>query len=549
MSFVHRAAIALVLLSLGAMATRATEYVAYDRSGDGVPDLTMPKPPPGGAYPPDWPKDGNHDGLIESGTAAAPRAGAITSLPDLEFELVWDSGTILNTIWTVAAGDANLNDLFDFAGASFAPNVIHLFEAAGGDYVEIWDSSANTPPGAYRDITFADTDDDDLGEILGGEVSTLGKVMLFEESGGGFDFVHDTIRESDFVDGRSVRSVLVSDTDLDGRQEVIVVTGGSSPTSGVVAIWEHSGAIGENTYTRVYEYTTVSYLFQATVGDSDNDSYPEIILGVGGFGGYPIHIRRIEYNPAASTWEHVMYTSSVIGLALTPHVADLDQDDENELAYGSSGFVVIYENAGANTYTPRFMTTEPLGGSVLSLADYPIGMPAVETLAAGSFDGDIGLWGYDAELDTFEQVYALSGIGGAVRGLGLADDEDDAREEMLPAISGAPDQVRVYRRVMDPAALGGGIAMESVLTLSGPNPVQHRARFHAARSVDRLHIHDAQGRVIRSLSIASGTAVWNGRDREGRAVPNGLYLVRAEASGLTGASLRRPRALPLLLVR
>ena len=39
--------------------------------------------------------------------------------------------------------------------------------------------------------------------------------------------------------------------------------------------------------------------------------------------------------------------------------------------------------------------------------------------------------------------------------------------------------------------------------------------------------------MLRRFESANGAAFWNGRDREGRIVPPGIYLARIEAGGLT----------------
>jgi hypothetical protein len=530
----------LLLALLPATAGAAGDR-AFDLDGDGTADLALPA----GLDPASYPDDRDGDGTLELGGPGAPAtAGAPAAvLPELDFQLVWDSGTTLSNVLGVEAGDADLDGAFDLAGAHFNPNVIYLYEADGqGGYAEVWNSAAlAAPPGSYCDFAFADTDGDGLGEIFGAEVSTLGKVMLFEESGGGgFAFVHDTIRESDPVGGRRLRKVLVSDTDLDGRLEVIVVAGGSAPSSsGLVSIWEHSGTVGQNVYTRVYAYTTVSYVFSGALGDSDNDGRPEVVLGLGGFGGFPINIRRIEYDPGQGTWVHTIFTSNVIGLPVGPHVADLDQDGAEELAYGSAGTIEIFESTGENAYAARFTTAEPLNGNVLEITSRTLSVPGTRTIAAGSFGGDLALWGYDSGLDTWDQVYSAPAIGGPIRGLVMADDGEDGFEELVPAVDAA-NQVRVYRRI--PAALGArsGAPPARAGLAAAPNPVAAFTRLTAGPTVARLAIHDASGRLVRRLDAAGGSAVWDARDEAGRAVARGVYWVRAEDDGA---------ALPLLVVR
>jgi hypothetical protein len=511
-------------------AVRSEGTVSVDLDADGVPDLAVPSHVYSGENVPDgWPADRDRDGDLEWSTSGHSGGDPGTDLPQIDFERVWDSGSILSTIWTVEAGDADLDGAFDFAGGHFNPNVIHLFESDGhGGYAEIWNSSEQTPPGAYRDIVFADTDMDGLGEILGAEVSTLGKVMLFEQSGDGFAFVHDDVRETDPSGDQRLQNLLLGDTNKNGLMEIIVVAGGSSPTNGLVSIWEHNGVVGENSYNRIHEYTTVSYLFHASLGDSDNDTWPEIILGLGGFGGNPLYIRRLEYDPAGETWVHTIFESSVTGLPLTPYVADLDEDGMYELAYGSSGtpaFAVVFENTGPNSYEPRFTTSEPMDGNILSLTSYSLSVPGTETFAAGSFEGDVGLWGYDSGLDDFQNVSSLPDLGGAVRGLELLDDGQDGVEELLPALAGPVDQIQVFRRTGSSSAHVEILDSGARGVVAAPNPVRSHVRFRTPPSVGSLLILDAAGRVVRHLQLEEGSARWDRRNARGERVTQGVYFV------------------------
>jgi hypothetical protein len=544
----------LVCAALPAALAAAVPELSFDTDADGVVDLT--ETPPGGASAPGGPPDRgllgdrDGDGRLERALRAAPPAPAQApaELTDMVFQLAWDSGSILSNVLCVEAGDADRDGLFDLAGTHFAPNVIHLFEADGaGSYTETWNSAAATPPASYRDLVFADTDGDGLGEILGGEVSTLGKVMLFEQGASGFEFLHDTVRETDLTGARRLRSVLVGDTDQDGRQEIVVATGGSNPTSGLVGIWEHSGAIGDNTYTRVYTYTTVSYLFRAALGDADNDGYPEIVLGLGGLGGHPLVIRRLEYDPGAGTWVHHQQTTGIVGLPLAPHVADLDGDGDRELAYGSAaggGFVVVFEHTGAETFAPVFVSGEVLGGNVLTLDTHATTVPATMSLAAGSFGGDVAIWSYDAGSGTYQQTASLFGLGAAVEQLALEDDGADGFEELVLALSGGVDQVQVYRRedsVGVPDA--GPVAAASARLVAAPNPCRAGARLAldgvvdggGARGDALLRIVDVHGRLVRQLALGTSGTRWDARDLAGERVASGVYWVMLETAGRAAA--------------
>jgi hypothetical protein len=164
-----------------------------------------------------------------------------------------------------------------------------------------------------------------------------------------------------------------------------------------------------------------------------------------------------------------------------------------------------------------------MGGNILSLTSYPLSVPGSETFAAGSFEGDAGLWGYDGGLDTWEQVSSLPDIGGAVRGLELADDGGDGLEEMLLGVSAPVDQVLVYRRLSSASAPQG--TAPRALRNTFPNPARFEARLAAPPGTRSIAIYDAAGRVVRHLAVsAAGNVVWDLRDARGRRVPGGLYF-------------------------
>jgi zinc metalloprotease ZmpB len=77
------------------------------------------------------------------------------------------------------------------------------------------------------------------------------------------------------------------------------------------------------------------------------------------------------------------------------------------------------------------------------------------------------------------------------------------------------------------------------LSLLGANPIRGNAALNYSLSQTgavRLDLIDVTGRVVRTLvdgSTSAGphAASWNGRDNEGRSVPNGLYFARLDAEG------------------
>lgn len=124
-----------VVFSLAALAMllacpsgRGGETVPVDLDADGRADVSVPAEVLSGDEVPDGcPADRDDDGDLEWITPVSRWNAAL--LPDVDFHRVWDSGSTLSTIWTVVAGDADVDGVFDFAGGHFNPNVIHLFES------------------------------------------------------------------------------------------------------------------------------------------------------------------------------------------------------------------------------------------------------------------------------------------------------------------------------------------------------------------------------------------------------------------------------------
>lgn len=60
-----------------------------------------------------------------------------------------------------------------------------------------------------------------------------------------------------------------------------------------------------------------------------------------------------------------------------------------------------------------------------------------------------------------------------------------------------------------------------------PNPSAGTFRISFEPGLRSLTVHDAGGRLVRSLTPGSGFAIWDGRDSGGALVPSGVYWLRA----------------------
>lgn len=108
--------------------------------------------------------------------------------------------------------------------------------------------------------------------------------------------------------------------------------------------------------------------------------------------------------------------------------------------------------------------------------------------------------------------------------------------EGTPSVSVTTGSLTVTSALGAPFETGGG-TLE--LLAPRPNPAHGvlRAGVNLANpGFVRLTLHDTQGRLVRELAsgeLPAGTREyrWDGRDAQGRALPAGVYLLRASAPG------------------
>jgi len=446
-----------------------------DLDGDGRADLQLAASDENDDGTFDDVFDASFDGIFD-GFSAPPGTNAVPASP-LEFELSWDSGSALNNVWHMAVYDFDGDGSKNILSMVFSPSKqLYLYENTADDTFELsWVSPAPGPPGAFVTVTGGDSDSDGYSEIIGGETSTLNQVLLYEAAGvDTFEFRDIDVSEPDFTGNLSMDRVLVADTDGDSIMEIIFDTG--SVGGGKVFIYEQDGPVGQNTYTKVYEYDTVSYLFDLAVGDSDNDGNQEIILGVGGMGGFPLHLRRLEYNPVLETYEHKMVEPGVTGLPLAPSVEDVDGDGLNEIVMGTTltggGGIYIFEATADDEYTWIYESPFPLNGNVLTTTVGPLTDAAYPGIVAGSFGGELMLYGFDGEVyqELLEQPITS---GGSIRGshLGMVDGDDDAD---IVFSSYGDHRIYVYEQVVLPVV---AVTLDPVSTTV---PRGENLEFHVA---------------------------------------------------------------------
>ncbi|MFO7651207.1 MAG: hypothetical protein R6X13_07725 [bacterium] len=488
--------IALALALLCALAPCA------DLDGDGIADTPLVLTDP------------ENDGCFG---IARPAGGA--SLSDsIEFRRAWDSGTWLNNQWGADAGFLDGDTLLDILGMHFSPNQLHVFESDGvGGFDHVWAQTESMPPGSYGALCHGDPDRDGAVEILGGDVSTLGKVVLLENVADDSWALPRVL----FQARLRLRAIRIADTNGNDTAEIILFCG--STDGGKVQVWEHDGAPGVHSYRLLYEYTTVSYLFNGEVGDADNDGYPEMLLGIGGMHGFPMYMRRLVYDPQSRTYSHHMYEHpEVVGLHIAPHVADFDTNGQKELAVGSSGAdngqVHVFECVGGDTFQRLWTSSMTTTGNVITVTAGRFEGRGRPLLFAAPFGGAV--YGFARDDTAFHGVSCFTTPGPVRSMTHVRDRVTGAGCDQLVLAENGSEQAAVWRaydlQAVDEAA---GPAVRQLRI--GPSPARTAVRVGGSGPV---LVCDACGRVVRRLG--ADAASWDLRDDAGRRVRAGVYAVR-----------------------
>jgi len=174
-----------------------------------------------------------------------------------------------------------------------------------------------------------------------------------------------------------------------------LLRGTSSPGGGEVRVWEHTGSFGNPTYTNIYTYTTVTYIFgKGGIGDSDNDGWDEVFLTFGGFPTFNTFIRRIEFDSSSSSFQHLIFEAPSIGLPASYRVYDLGNDNVKELLMtgnsNSRASVYIFRSNGQNSYVKLDSIFEYADNNNMLNSDIKVLTGNTNpTLLLGSFNGRV----------------------------------------------------------------------------------------------------------------------------------------------------------------
>lgn len=347
-----------------------------DLNGDGIPDAVLPDYYLYNFYS----KTGNTPPLLVN---------------SMTFSLYWSSpSSAFSNCWDGAVGYFDGDTLLDIAGYTFNPNKFYIWEQIpdNPDSFAVVAQFTKAEGGSYGPVAFGDTDGDGKIEIITADFSTLTRIYIYENDGNNVYVDKGTQTSLTHTNnGESAQGLFIGDMNKNGKKEIICMRGDVS--GGEVRMWEQTGAIGSNTYTSIYTYTTVSYLFgKGGFGDSNNNGWDEVLLTFGGLPVFNTFIRRIEYDSVTSTFQHYLFEAPSIGFPTSYRVFDLNNDGTKELISTNNSNNVaasyIYKSTGQNQYVKVDSIFENADNNSMMSSDIKILAGATfPHIVYGSFNG------------------------------------------------------------------------------------------------------------------------------------------------------------------
>jgi type IX secretion system substrate protein/VCBS repeat protein len=348
----------------------------------------------------------------------------IFSAASFSFTQFWVSPAgAFGNCWDGAVGYFDNDTLLDVAGYTFSPNKFYVWEQTPSrpDSFALVYEYAKQESGGFGPIGYGDLDGDGKIEFFLGDFSTFTRIYIFSNTGNN-TYLSREVQNSliHTNDGLSSQALLFGDLNKNGQKEIISVRGSSSPTSGMVRIWEHTGGIGSFTFNNLFTYTTVSYVFgKSGIGDSDGDGWDEVFITYGGFDQSNTNIRKIEFDSLSGTFQHQLFLSTAIGLPVSYKIANMNSDSTKELVSTQSSngraAVYIFRSIGQNQYQTIDSIFENNDPNTMMISDIKLLTGQIyPAIVAGSFSSKIYVYQYNGS-GFVKQYENLTFPGPAIR--------------------------------------------------------------------------------------------------------------------------------------
>jgi hypothetical protein len=234
---------------------------------------------------------------------------------------------------------------------------------------------------------------------------------------------------------------------------------------------------------------------------------------------------------------------------LTIPVADPSALEAADVTGDGLPDLVVADRAGSSVVLLRadgaggFVTEGPFPAAAacasLRLADLD-GDEAMDILSTGLSAAHVGvLFGDGGGGFGLDSIYALGLVPGAVTS---GDFSGDGRQEIC--VTASLQGMAMFLESDHATGVGDRAAAPGTTRLlpARPNPAKPLTEIMFELSEPargRLRVYDVQGALVRTLldgplPAGPGRVFWDGRDRQGRKVPSGVYLYRFEAGSFSG---------------
>lgn len=352
--------------------------------------------------------DANGDGIINEKDFVKQQSPPAKNNPQtdntaMQFISFWTSPAgAFGNCWDGCTGYFDNDTLLDLAGYTFSPAMFYVWEQVPSkpDSFALVCSIPKAEGGGFGPMTFGDTDGDGKIEIILADFSTFTRIYDYECTGDNTYVSRNTQTYMTHTNnGESAAALFIGDLNKNGKKEIICLRGDIT-NGGEVRVWEQNGTIGSHTYSNIYNYTTVSYLFgKGGIGDSDGDGYDEIFLTMGGMPVFNTFIRRIEFDSVSNSFQHLLFEAPSIGLPTSYRVFNIDGTGLPEVisTHNSNNTAAsyIYRSTGPNSYIKVDSIFETSDNNSMMSCDVKIltgnSMPSI---VYGSFNGRTYVYTY-----------------------------------------------------------------------------------------------------------------------------------------------------------
>jgi len=462
------------------------------------------------------------------------------SVPTLNFVSLWTSppGAFSNC-WDGAVGYFDNDTLLDVAGYTFSPAKFYVWEQMPNnpDSFALVQEIVKAEGGGFGPIVTGDTDGDGKKEIILADFATFTRIYVYENDGNNNYVSQNTQTVMMHTnDGETAQGLQIGDMNKNGRKEIICLRGNTG--GGMVRLWEHTGAIGSNTYTNLYTYTTVSYIFgKGGYGDSDNDTWDEVLLTFGGLPVFNTFIRRLEYDSTSGSFQHYIFEAPSIGFPTSYKVYDLNNDGSKELIStnnsNNQAASYIYRSSGQNQYLKIDSIFESSDNNSMMISDIKVlSGSTFPAIIYGSFNSRIYIYQYNGT--SFTREYENTNYpGAAIR-----------RVYWLPwtgydgyfntwSSSSSNGTFYIFKRDTEVGIEPQGkVPSAYKLYQNYPNPFNPNSiiKYQISNSCDvNLAVYDVRGTLVKILVNGFQKAGIYDTKIDGTNLPSGVYFYKLKA--------------------